>query len=193
MSRRPDGGRPSALCAIRPFRSNRSRAMTWGRATTCVVGMFSEEGRLTADGRQALEEFAQILQRDFHAPMLVIGSYPEPGRYRAQCEAVQRFLRLGMARRSAGYHSPRKTSPLAGDSISTIPVSMISRHRHPGALREAVSSGGLVSFVVDVFVERLQFDRKGQQEAGADLLCALALDGAPWRSTTDFTSDSPRP
>lgn len=58
-----------------------------------VVGMFSEEGRLTADGRQALEEFAQILQRDFHAPMLVIGSYPEPGRYRAQCEAVQRFLR----------------------------------------------------------------------------------------------------
>lgn len=58
-----------------------------------VVGTFAEDGALTNDGRQVLEEFVQVLQRDFLDPTLAIGSYPEPGRYRAQRQAVQRFLK----------------------------------------------------------------------------------------------------
>lgn len=57
-----------------------------------VAGTFTEDGALTDEGRRVLDEFMQVLQRDFLAPALSIASYPEPGRYRVQRQAVRRYL-----------------------------------------------------------------------------------------------------
>ncbi|WP_275288523.1 outer membrane protein assembly factor BamE [Halomonas elongata] len=57
-----------------------------------IAGVFSAEGDLTDEGRRLLDEFASLLQRDFRTPSLSLASYPDPGRYRMQRQAVRRFL-----------------------------------------------------------------------------------------------------
>ncbi|MDR5860681.1 outer membrane protein assembly factor BamE [Halomonas eurihalina] len=57
-----------------------------------IEGMFSTDGSLTDKGQHLLGDFVDILQHELHDPVLSIGSYPEPGQYRAQRQAVQRFL-----------------------------------------------------------------------------------------------------
>lgn len=57
-----------------------------------IEGMFSTDGSLTDEGQRLLGDFVDILQHELLDPVLSIGSYPEPGQYRAQRQTVQRFL-----------------------------------------------------------------------------------------------------
>nr|WP_223287360.1 outer membrane protein assembly factor BamE [Halomonas elongata] len=57
-----------------------------------IKGMFSADGNLTDKGRRVLGDFVDISRHELLDPVLSIGSYPEPGQYLAQRQAVQRFL-----------------------------------------------------------------------------------------------------
>ncbi|MFM9270490.1 outer membrane protein assembly factor BamE [Halomonas elongata] len=87
----------TARCAMR-FSSIQIEPIEGASMIQCyrlpIKDMFSADGNLTGKGRRLLGDFVDILQNELLDPVLSIGSYPEPGQYRVQRQAVQRFLEV---------------------------------------------------------------------------------------------------